>query len=709
MRLKYKIPLILFAAYIVVVGTLLAVTLVKSAAVNKEFQYEAAEIAARWKSDIVKGYLDAKIAQLKGLETSVLAVIDLDDKIKVASFEKILNSMAEQPAVSDVYVVFERGAVFSEKLTDPGMYYNIDVFHPIAGGTETAIEETSEVADDDDWYHIPKKTKRLHLTEPYKWKYPGESEERVMITLSRPLFVNGNFVGVVGIDMELDKLQAALFDSMKNTQIGAYPVFVSHGGLRVAHPDQNKLLSSIGDDLPSEEQEELRKSIREGKERFVIQKALEEVFLMPFVPMRLDEIDEPWSLAYVMPTSAVASKEMRTRKIIVILVFASAILWGLFLVWLMSNVFKGLTNTCATLSEMTKGEGNLAIRLKVYSKDELGEMAVGLNALIEKLHATIKTTQGEAKRLLGASSDLFKLSHKLSESSEVALEQSENASKSTKDTSDNVKTIADDVQRVSSNANELAATAGQVSSNMNSVAGAVEEMSASFAQITSNANDSRKIAVDATQKSSEATEAMNKLGMAAKEIGHVTDIIKKIADKTNLLALNATIEAASAGEAGKGFAVVAAEIKGLANQSASSADDIANRIESIQKGTNDAVSVINNVSAIISKINTSIDSIADNVQQQTLVNNEIARNAENANNDVKRMVNAVNEIAQSANVSAQNVNTVAEGAISVSENVNILYSGAKDSNTNSVDLEKTADKLKIMAENLDSVVSKYTT
>ncbi|MCL2260258.1 MAG: methyl-accepting chemotaxis protein, partial [Fibromonadales bacterium] len=445
MRLKFKIPLILFAAYSILVGLLITITLVSSSEVNRESQYQVAITASKWRSDVVRGHLEAKIAQLKALEVSVLAVIDLNDSIKAENLKKILYSMSNQPDVSDVYVVFERGAVFSAELTDPEKYYNIDVFHPASGGeVEIAVEETSDVNDDDDWYHIPKNTGKLHLTEPYKWKYQGETEERTMITLSNPLFINKKFVGVVGIDLELHKLQKALFDGFKNNEVGTYVAFISNEGLITAHPDLNNLLATMGEDLPPEKQKELLESIRSGKEQLIIKENLStnEISLFPFVPMQPKGIDVPWSITYVTPLAALQGEELKVRNMSITIVLISTVFWMLFLIWLMANVFGGLTRTVETISKMTKGEGDLTIRLEVASKDEIGQMAKGLNMLIEKLHTTIKTTQREARSLLNTSSNLFGLSNKMLQSSETSLEQSAKVLKSTKESSENAKAIA---------------------------------------------------------------------------------------------------------------------------------------------------------------------------------------------------------------------------------------------------------------------------
>jgi methyl-accepting chemotaxis protein len=200
---------------------------------------------------------------------------------------------------------------------------------------------------------------------------------------------------------------------------------------------------------------------------------------------------------------------------------------------------------------------------------------------------------------------------------------------------------------------------------------------------------------------------MNKLGIAAKEIGKVTDVIKKIADKTNLLALNATIEAASAGDAGKGFAVVAGEIKDLANQSAKSADDIARRIESIQQGTGDAVTVIHDVSNIIIKINQSIEAIAGHVDQQTKASNEIANNVAQANVGTKRVAVAIGGVAKTADAASRNAGEMTKGANNVSSNVSNMNQIAKENAQGAEQVNQSATDLSKIASDLKVTVGKF--
>ena len=352
-----------------------------------------------------------------------------------------------------------------------------------------------------------------------------------------------------------------------------------------------------------------------------------------------------------------------------------------------------------------KGElGDMTTRTGLSQKDEIGKMASNLDAFFSRLQGILKELLSNSDALAGASKELSTVSRQLASGSEETVAQSNTVASTTEQMAVNINAMASGAEQAGVNANEVAGAAEQMSVNMNTIASAVEEMSASISQIASNAGEARKVAGEATEKSGSATDVMNKLGIAAKEIGQVTDVIKKIADKTNLLALNATIEAASAGEAGKGFAVVAGEIKELANQSAKSADDIAHRIEGIQSETNDAVTVINDVSDIIAKINLSVEAIAGHVEQQTKASNEIASNVAQANTGAKRVAGAISEVAKGSTDVSRNAGEAARGATNVSSNVVGMSQVAKESAESAVHVSQSAANLSKIADDLKKVV-----
>jgi len=351
--------------------------------------------------------------------------------------------------------------------------------------------------------------------------------------------------------------------------------------------------------------------------------------------------------------------------------------------------------------------GDMTVRTHLVRGDAIGVLAKATDSMAENMQKIFKNLNMDSNAIANASKDLSSISKNLAGGAEETVAQANTVASTTEQMAVNINAMASGAEQASVNANEVAGAAEQMSVNMNTVAAAIEQMSASIKEIADNTNDVHHIATDATSKASEATSVMSKLGTAAKEIGQVTDVIKKIADKTNLLALNATIEAASAGEAGKGFAVVAGEIKELANQSAQSADDIARRIEGIQSGTNDAVSVIGDVSEIIGKINHSVETIAAYVDQQTKASNEIASNVAQANSGAKRVASAISEVARGANDVSHNAGEAARGATNVSTNAHSMNKIASDNSKSAMQVNQSADELAKIAEDLKLVLGKF--
>ena len=357
---------------------------------------------------------------------------------------------------------------------------------------------------------------------------------------------------------------------------------------------------------------------------------------------------------------------------------------------------------------LKKGEdGDMRARSNIAREDEIGVVSKAVDHFFGEMQKVVKNIRTNSDTLAGASEELSGVSKQLSNGAEQTVVQSNTVASTTEQMAVNINTMASGAEEASVNAGEVASAAEQMSVNMNTIASAIEEMSVSIRQISDNTAGVRKVATEATGKATTATDVMHKLGSAAKEIGQVTDVIKKIADKTNLLALNATIEAASAGEAGKGFAVVAGEIKELANQSAQSADDIARRIEGIQNGTKDAVTVIDDVSEIIEKINHSVEAISENVEQQNRASNEIASNVAQANTGAKRVASAIGEVAHGANDVSRNAGEAARGATHVSSNVVTMSQAAQDSAQGAIQVNDSAGELSKIAGELKEAVSRF--
>ena len=201
-------------------------------------------------------------------------------------------------------------------------------------------------------------------------------------------------------------------------------------------------------------------------------------------------------------------------------------------------------------------------------------------------------------------------------------------------------------------------SSGQTAANVQAVASAAEELVASVQEIGRRVDDAATITNQAVSLSQKTNDIINGLAVSADKIGQVVGLINTIAAQTNLLALNATIEAARAGEAGKGFAVVATEVKALASQTAQATADIAAQIETVQGGTDSAVTAIQDISTVINSINEISTSIAAAIEEQGAVTREISQNMMTAADGVGVVNDSLTSIAdatRAANESTQKI------------------------------------------------------
>jgi methyl-accepting chemotaxis protein len=213
-----------------------------------------------------------------------------------------------------------------------------------------------------------------------------------------------------------------------------------------------------------------------------------------------------------------------------------------------------------------------------------------------------------------------------------------------------------------------------------SVAGATEEMGSSIREIAHNAHRAAGVAVDAVTMADTTNAAISRLGQSSLDIGSVVKLITEIAQQTNLLALNATIEAARAGEAGKGFAVVADEVKDLAQETARATDDISRRIESVRNDSRDAITAIEAIRVVISQISDYQVTIASAVEEQSATTSEMGRG----------------------------FSQVATGSAEIARSIAGVANASSSTLSGVAAARATTDELRKVAEELTSLVSRFT-
>ncbi|XJP95776.1 methyl-accepting chemotaxis protein [Pseudomonas sp. B22129] len=218
-------------------------------------------------------------------------------------------------------------------------------------------------------------------------------------------------------------------------------------------------------------------------------------------------------------------------------------------------------------------EGNLTRPIKVEGNDEAGRLLAAMAKMQDKLRDTLQRIAGSATQLASAAEEL----NAVTDESARGLTQQNN-----------------EIEQAATAVNEMTSAVEEVARN------AVSTSEASR-NATTSAGDGRDLVqetVSAIERMSGDVQAtatlIGDLANESRDIGKVLDVIRGLADQTNLLALNAAIEAARAGEAGRGFAVVADEVRALAHRTQQSTSEIERMIGSIQAGTEHAVDSMRN-------------------------------------------------------------------------------------------------------------------
>ncbi|CRM14100.1 hypothetical protein [Pseudomonas sp. 31 R 17] len=221
----------------------------------------------------------------------------------------------------------------------------------------------------------------------------------------------------------------------------------------------------------------------------------------------------------------------------------------------------------------TIAEGNLTRPIKVDGTDEAGRLLLAMQKMQEKLRDTLMRISGSATQLASAAEEL----NAVTDESARGLAQQDN-----------------EIEQAATAVNEMTSAVEEVARNAVSTSEASKNATAS-------AGDGRDLVhetVNAIERMSgdvqSTADLIGNLAEESRDIGKVLDVIRGLADQTNLLALNAAIEAARAGEAGRGFAVVADEVRALAHRTQQSTSEIERMVGSIQGGTQKAVSSMRN-------------------------------------------------------------------------------------------------------------------
>ncbi len=258
--------------------------------------------------------------------------------------------------------------------------------------------------------------------------------------------------------------------------------------------------------------------------------------------------------------------------------FSAAFVMGLFI----SRAISTPINT-AVINARRIASGDLTLPIASQYHDEAGMMLVALSDMQDNLKSTIGQISSAADQLASAAEELNAVTE---ESSRGLLRQN------------------DEIQQAATAVNEMTAAVEEVARNAMSTSEASRQTSTDAAAGRDQARDAVNAINTVSAEISSSTTMVEELAGRVREIGQVLDVIRGIAEQTNLLALNAAIEAARAGEQGRGFAVVADEVRALAARTQASTGEIETMIGSVQASADLAVRAMCNSRAMASNTQT---------------------------------------------------------------------------------------------------------
>ena len=313
------------------------------------------------------------------------------------------------------------------------------------------------------------------------------------------------------------------------------------------------------------------------------------------------------------------------------------------------SLTRSIKSVSNSLREIAQGEGDLTQRVRELGNDEIGELARWFNLFIEKLH-------GAVSAVIAVTDPLAHAGRKLHEVAEVSARNSGEQQSST--------------HALMSAMSELILSVGNIAENAAATATATRETDHEAKRGTAKVSDAVTSINNLADEITQAADVIGRLQKDADNVGVILDVIKNIAEQTNLLALNAAIEAARAGEQGRGFAVVADEVRTLASRTQQSTQEIQQVIQNLREAAKDAVGVMTQsqerarisvdqaeeAGSMLTAISSRVASIDDMSHQIATATEE----QDHVTKSIQHNISAMNESANAVANSTREVNQLSE-------------------------------------------------
>ncbi|HAT42737.1 MAG TPA: chemotaxis protein [Rheinheimera sp.] len=390
----------------------------------------------------------------------------------------------------------------------------------------------------------------------------------VSAVVEGPIYLpDGTLLGVGGLDLHINRVgekvekiryQGAGIPFLLDSK-GQVVHFSTQGGIDVKANDP---IADLDKNEDNQGFAKVADAAVRGLSGFETMQFKGETYYVAYQPVKQEFPKMDWLVGVLIPAHLITdpiNDAIQYTLLGALLILAVTLFAILFSSSLITRPLVDLTHA---MRDIASGDGDLTRKIDIDSQDEVGKLAHHFNTFVSKLRGSLVKTQQQAESVQSSSIHLNQV---------VAL------------TNQEIQHEKAQIDSVSAAVTEMAMTVQEISRNAHSTseaAVAAEQRSKQGSELSSKAvNDMNEL----DRSMLAAVEVVIGLAKESESIGTVVDVIKGIAEQTNLLALNAAIEAARAGEQGRGFAVVADEVRSLAGRTRESTDDIRRMVEKLQQ------------------------------------------------------------------------------------------------------------------------------
>lgn len=639
------------------------------------------------------GYIShkkSKNAMDDNLQTTSLQTLKQTGK----SFEEYLNKMTQELTILNKNIDIKdlEDSAQDYKKTQQYVQYALKSIKESLSGIDNvyysaehgAVIIDSEITDesklsfrDKDWYKKAKEnTDKFIYSEPYVDAVTGNN----VLTISKAVTgYNGEFIGVVGIDINLSEIETYIHD-VSLLDYG-YIVIADNNGKIVINNEKNK---TFGENLSGFEFWDTLKNSNQEKTKWTNNGEL------TFVLQSIDE-KTGWRIVGFVEEKEITEHLSSIRNTIFIAVavfFTLGIIASLILTKTITEQIKKINIGVRKIAT-----GNLRERIKVSSKDEIQELAENLNTALDSISGLLKEIDSTSEEMYDSASGIASMS----EETHAAVSEVANAINEVSNGSTDQATA---ISNVTNTVDGLSNRIDDVDKNINNIL--------NLSEVTDKlSDDGLKVlnlliekSVVTKQNTQESSSNVKEMTDSIKNINQISDVISGITEQTNLLALNASIEAARAGELGKGFAVVAEEIRKLAEESKDSTDKIKSIIKEVNQKSirfvdsmEETVNILNEQDESINNTKNIFIEIAESIEPLVEAIRYISNLTDKMNNDKENVKKEID-----------NISVISQDVASVSEEVT---ASAEEVTATMDELTEYADKLDGIAENLKEKLNKF--